>query len=492
MADGIDGIPWLLDLMNATIPHQPALAAVDTTPENVRSCVVCMQDKPTEVFPVTDCSRHYHDPDVCETCFRKHIAGHISAGNTIIQCVECSERLHYKDIQKIVSKTSLRKYDKILTKAFVEDEADFHYCVSTSGLRETTMKKRHVSHFKSALLIIACLQLSAKCKSGQIHVGGGDQPVFQCNACHHKQCIACHVPWHEGETCDEYQSRHDEVIVKTETLLHQTSKVCPGGCGARIERNGGCPHMTCEFSSTICTQVCHHLVWQLTRGSTGTRCSAEFCYHCLRAWTNHDSHNGCATSAATAAPVPISADIRHRQAMRLTRQILHDLENQQAEAYILKTFTSCPRCRVFIDKAGGCDHVTCSQCSYEFCYGCSADYQAILRDDNSRHKRSCKHYAARVSDRVVPTKMTGVHSSTVVSVASVTKPRVASKRTTKKKPSSIGKKKSAVAKKKATQAKKKIVASPVVRRGTRTGLRSSTAAVRGPVTRSQTAAQRMT
>lgn len=186
--------------------------------------------------------------------------------------------------------------------------------------------------------------------------------------------------------------------------------------------------------------------------------------------------------------------------MRQTRQNLHDFENERAEAFILKKFIACPKCKVFIEKAGGCDHMTCSQCSYQFCYGCSADYKAILRDDNSRHKRSCVHYAARVSDRVVPTKMTDAHTddliqdedpSTVVGVASVTKPRVASKRTTKKKLSSIGKKKSAVTKKKAKQAKKKVAASPVVRRGTRTGLRSSTAAARGPITRSQTAAQRM-
>ncbi|KAH0287775.1 hypothetical protein KCU62_g5741, partial [Aureobasidium sp. EXF-3399] len=444
MADSIETVQFFLDLMNNPMQHQPISTAASTAPDNVHSCVVCTRDLPSEAFPVTDCSRHYHDSDVCKRCFNKYIVGHINAGNTNIACVECSERLSYEDIQKIVSKTSLSKYDKVLTKAVIEDEADFHYC------------------------------LSAKCKSGQVHIGGDDQPVFQCNACHHKQCVACHMPWHEGESCDEYQARHDEVIVETETLLHQTSKICPGGCGARIERNGG------------------------------TRCSAEFCYHCLGPYTDWASHNECATAAtaATAAPVPISGDIRHRQAMRQIRQSNRDFENERAEAFIIKTFTSCPRCKVFIDKAGGCDHITCSQCSYEFCYGCSADYKAILRDDNSRHKRSCKHYAARVTDRIVPTKMTGVHaanhtqaqgSSTVVPVASTTESRAITKRTTKKKPSSIGKKKTVLAKKKAAFAKKKkTVASPITRRGTRTGLRSSTAAARGPMTRSQTAAQRMT
>jgi hypothetical protein len=202
-----------------------------------------------------------------------------------------------------------------------------------------------------------------------------------------------------------------------------------------------------------------------------------------------------------------------RQDMRHFRQTIRQLNNEQSEAFILNTTTPCPNCNVFIEKDGGCDHMTCSQCSYQFCYICSADYAAILRHDNGRHKRGCIYYAARVSDRVIPTKMTGVHadnyahdedSSTLASIASA-KPRAISKRTTKKKPSGIAKKKSAIAKKKATIAKKKVVVtkkkaavtkkkvvvSQANRRGTRNGLRSSTAAVRGPVTRSQTAAQRI-
>lgn len=83
-------------------------------------------------------------------------------------------------------------------------------------------------------------------------------PIFECNACRYKQCIACQMPWHDGETCDQYQARQDEVTVETEILLHQTSKFCPGGCGARIERTGGCPHMTCKtliHSAHKCTSM---------------------------------------------------------------------------------------------------------------------------------------------------------------------------------------------------------------------------------------------
>ena len=41
----------------------------------------------------------------------------------------------------------------------------------------TTVKKCHVPYFKGVLLIIVYLQLSAKCKSGQVHIGGGDRAM---------------------------------------------------------------------------------------------------------------------------------------------------------------------------------------------------------------------------------------------------------------------------------------------------------------------------
>jgi hypothetical protein len=173
--------------------------------------------------------------------------------------------------------------------------------------------------------------------------------------------------------------------------------------------------------------------------------------------------------------------------MRQARQNLRDFDDEQAEALISATTTPCPKCKVPIEKEGGCDHMTCAQCSYEFCFQCSASYAKILKHDNRRHKRSCVYYA---SVEVMPAKV-DVEPSPEPS----TKPRAASKRTVKNKPARLTKVKAtaAVVKKPAGVTKKKsAVASRVVRRGTRTGLRSETAAavaaaVTRPVTRSQAA-----
>lgn len=197
--------------------------------------------------------------------------------------------------------------------------------------------------------------------------------------------------------------------------------------------------------------------------------------------------------------------------MRKARQNLRDSENEEAEALITDTTTPCPKCKVRIEKDGGCDHMTCSQCSYQFCFQCSANYAMILQHDNRRHKRSCVYYAAPVTDHAMAIKTAvinpdnhtqDVEHSKIVSVAS-TKARAFSKPTSKKtltgitkrstvtkKMIVIAKKKSAITKRKASVAKRAIVA-PTIRRGTRTGLRSSTVAASGPLTRSQTAAQRV-
>ncbi|KAI4836058.1 RCC1/BLIP-II protein, partial [Aureobasidium sp. EXF-8845] len=407
----------------------------DAASDNVRECTICTKEQPLNSFPVASSVEHYHDPNSCKKCFNRYIVGHIDSGHARITCVECSERLRYKDIQAIVSKTSLKKYDKVLTKAFVEDDVDFHYC------------------------------MSAKCKSGQIHIGGEDTPMFTCHACEHMHCIQCDIPWHAGETCDEYQARHDEEVVATGVVIRGTSRACPGGCGARIERNGGCPHMQC------------------------TRCETHFCWHCLGVYNDHDAHQNCAIdnpARPEALPAP-SEEIQYRENMRQARQNLRDFDNEQAEALILGTTTLCPKCNVPIEKDGGCDHMTCTQCNFQFCYQCSANYATILKHDNRSHKRNCIYYAALGHGFVMPAKMAVDESSTAGPVASAQPRRAVAKRTIKNKPVGVTKKKAVVVK------KKKAVVAPAVVRGTRTGLRSSTAAstaaVRGPVTRSQTTAR---
>jgi hypothetical protein len=47
----------------------------------------------------------------------------------------------------------------------------------------------------------------------------------------------------------------------------------------------------------------------------------------------------------------------------------------------------CPNCKVYIDKNGGCNHITC-RCGYNFCWICFEDWNSIARTDYKIHYES--------------------------------------------------------------------------------------------------------
>ncbi|KLU91100.1 hypothetical protein MAPG_09623 [Magnaporthiopsis poae ATCC 64411] len=54
------------------------------------------------------------------------------------------------------------------------------------------------------------------------------------------------------------------------------------------------------------------------------------------------------------------------------------------EATVSQTTKRCPGCRWPIEKNDGCSHMTCTMCSYEFCYSCGLKWNEGCRDTNCR------------------------------------------------------------------------------------------------------------
>lgn len=70
--------------------------------------------------------------------------------------------------------------------------------------------------------------------------------IFTCNLCGAKACVTCDLPYHEGETCKEFQQRTQNSNNEASLLLIETAcKKCPK-CTFSIEKNGGCDTMFCE------------------------------------------------------------------------------------------------------------------------------------------------------------------------------------------------------------------------------------------------------
>jgi E3 ubiquitin-protein ligase RNF14 len=103
-----------------------------------------------------------------------------------------------------------------------------------------------------------------KCGSGQLHNPDQQGPIMTCYSCHMMQCTRHERAWHKGETCRQYDARilaggSSSVQKKAEEeesrkTIERVSKKCPkASCGARIQKNDGCDHMTCK---SLCLMNC--------------------------------------------------------------------------------------------------------------------------------------------------------------------------------------------------------------------------------------------
>ena len=86
---------------------------------------------------------------------------------------------------------------------------------------------------------------------------------LKCTSCDLEWCFKCHAPWHEGLTCKAFRTGEKEF--EQYTKERQSDRITPNCqkcplCRIYIERNEGCPHMTCN------------------------RCGTGFCYYCGEAF----------------------------------------------------------------------------------------------------------------------------------------------------------------------------------------------------------------
>ncbi len=98
-----------------------------------------------------------------------------------------------------------------------------------------------------------------------------------------------------------------------------------------------CPTPDCKFyfiNESTCAQ-------SITCG----QCNKQYCNQCL---INHDEQISCDQA-------------------RINNQTP---ENQANNEWKENHSKQCPRCKINIEKNNGCDHMTCNNCRYEFCWVC--------------------------------------------------------------------------------------------------------------------------
>jgi len=95
--------------------------------------------------------------------------------------------------------------------------------------------------------------------------------ICTCKDCGAKACVPCDRPWHENETCEEYQVRIKDRLEEEDlalALIRKQTKRCPN-CSKSIEKDGGCRHMLC------------------------TQCRTEFCWQCEQMINRNGQYCAC-------------------------------------------------------------------------------------------------------------------------------------------------------------------------------------------------------
>lgn len=92
------------------------------------------------------------------------------------------------------------------------------------------------------------LCLAPECSYGQYHDRTNGN-ILQCDDCGFRQCTVHNVGFHNGETCEQYDTRtqaQSTALAGDQTYVKSRFIPCPK-CKVSIVKAGGCDHMTCKF-----------------------------------------------------------------------------------------------------------------------------------------------------------------------------------------------------------------------------------------------------
>ncbi|KUJ10530.1 uncharacterized protein LY89DRAFT_689742 [Mollisia scopiformis] len=211
-------------------------------------CHICAESYELADFPpstqITSSCDHKYNERTCVYCLQQTIAGAVSEGqlNRIV-CPFCPAPLSREEVKRYATREIFSRYDYLVMRANPD--------------------------------LVMCLGLD--CGSGQVHTG--EDPMMICQACSFKTCAVHKLPWHEGQTCEEFDmddsqiERLEEAEATAKLLATEQAQICPN-CHQGVSRIDGCDHMTCRCGMEWCYQcgVTFENIKRLGESAHGASC----------------------------------------------------------------------------------------------------------------------------------------------------------------------------------------------------------------------------
>jgi ariadne-1 len=144
----------------------------------------------------------------------------------------CNQAVSSSVVKTLCSPEVFATYSKFLTRNFIETASNMRWCPSPGCPKVALLTE----HAESTITIT-------------------------CSGCFNEFCFRCGQENHTPLTCQLLEQWQEKCASESENSLWIVSntKKCPK-CKNRIEKNGGCMHMSCK--------MCRH----------------GFCWHCLQPW----------------------------------------------------------------------------------------------------------------------------------------------------------------------------------------------------------------
>ena len=200
------------------------------SPDKKRTmCNICATSRLGKQMYALPCNHYF-----CKECWKNHIQTSLDNGNLFIKCMEpgCNCPVLLTDVSLICgTKTALKMQERI-TALSIQTSKAVKRCINP---------KCNLSIDPSQIGFCNV----AKCKCGA------------------RICYLCGKEAHAPLDCQYVDTWLEKLKTGIEELtIMKNTKACPQ-CKSRIEKNGGCVHMTCS------------------------NCKYEFCWNCGHEWNTH-------------------------------------------------------------------------------------------------------------------------------------------------------------------------------------------------------------
>ncbi|KAJ1333783.1 E3 ubiquitin-protein ligase RNF14 [Microdochium nivale] len=199
---------------------------------DTRICLVCGDNKRPSEMPTRITAACEHANEMCKNCVEQWVASSLEGAWDRMRCPQCPRRLKFLDVAALADRVTFARYDDLVTRTFLSSLADFRWCINP------------------------------RCEAGQLYAP--DCLRARCNYCKRDMCVQHSMPWHNGETCSQFDQRNFEQREGEEAsreVVQSSSKACPS-CNRDVHKYEGCNHITC---------LCGH----------------QWCYLCLAPYTNN-------------------------------------------------------------------------------------------------------------------------------------------------------------------------------------------------------------